>query len=143
MHGEAIYNQIYDITVPWEERKTKQNHVLFAKHPERIWVLEKDSQIIGFVSFSINFDKSLGTIENNGILPQHTGHGLGKFMYSHVLDYFRKQGLKFAFVETGLDDPHIPARAAYEAVGFNRMAPIALYWQELQDNNPGSVPDEE
>ena len=141
MHGERIYNQIYGTSRPWEEVKTKQNHDLFAKQPEWIWVLEKDTKIVGFVSFEINYEKSLGTILNNGVVPEHAGRGLGKFMYRHVLDYFRKQGLTIAFVETGLDDPHIPARAAYEAVGFNRVVPIALYWQDLTDNNPGSQPE--
>lgn len=143
MHGEMIYNRIYGHREPWEADKTKQNHDLFFQHPEWVWVLEKDAQVIGYVTFSINFDKSLGTIENNGVLPQYAGKGLGKFMYRQVLDYFRKQGLTIAFVETGLDAPHIPARKAYEAVGFDRMAPIALYWQELERNNPGSDPDSE
>jgi ribosomal protein S18 acetylase RimI-like enzyme len=142
MHGEQIYNLVYDTSTPWEQQKTKQNHDLFAEHPEWVWVLEKDSQIIGFVTFSINFKKSLGTIENNGVLPAHAGKGLGKFMYRHVLNYFRQQGLKIAFVETGLDDPHLPARKAYEAVGFDRKTPIVLYFQDLLDNNPGSLPQD-
>ncbi|TFG30297.1 GNAT family N-acetyltransferase [Candidatus Thorarchaeota archaeon] len=141
MHGERIYNQIYGTSRPWEESKTQQNHALFAKNPEWIWVLEKAAKVVGYVSFELNFPKSLGTILNNGILPEYAGKGLGKFMYRHVLDYFRKQGLTIAFVETGLDDPHIPARAAYEAVGFDRMAPIVLYWQDLNDNNPESFPE--
>ncbi len=140
IHGERIYNQIYDTGQPWEVIKTKQNHDLFERHPTWIWVLERNSEVIGFVSFEINYEKSLGTILNNGILPQFAGKGFGKFMYRQVLDYFRKQGLTIAFVETGLDDSHIAARAAYEAVGFNRMAPIALYWQDLADDNPDSKP---
>lgn len=143
MHGEMIYNTIYGTKEPWKEDKIRQNHDVFTENPDWVWVLERNSQIVGFVTFTINFKKSLGTIENNGILPEHTGKGLGKFMYRHVLDYFRRKGLTIAFVETGLDDPHISARAAYEAVGFDRMAPIALYWQELEKNNPGSVPDDD
>ena len=141
MHGEKIYNQIYDISRPWQEVKTGQNHDLFSKRHEWVWVLEKGSEVIGFVSFEINFEKSLGTILNNGILPEHAGRGLGKFMYRHVLDYFRKEGINVAFVETGLDDPHIPARKAYEGVGFDRSTPVVYYWQDLRKNNSGSRPD--
>ncbi|MHA1290107.1 MAG: GNAT family N-acetyltransferase, partial [Candidatus Thorarchaeota archaeon] len=83
-------------------------------------------------------ERGLGIIDNNGILPQFAGKGLGKFMYRHVLDYFRKEGLNVAFVETGLDDPHIPARKAYEGVGFDRSAPVVYYWQDLRTDNPGS-----
>ena len=54
---------------------------------------------------------------------------------------FRAQGLRFAFVDTGLDDAHIPARRAYEAVGFDRRVPVAEFWQDLWANNPGSMPE--
>jgi hypothetical protein len=46
-------------------------------------------------------------------------------------------------VDTGLDPPHIPARRAYEAVGFDRQVPVVEYWQDLEQRNPGSVPEPE
>jgi hypothetical protein len=60
-------------------------------------------------------------------------------MYRHVLDHFREQGLRFAHVDTGLDDAHIPARRAYEAAGFDRQVPTVDYWQDLSLRNPGST----
>ena len=144
MQGNEVYQALKDPDKTWELRKTEQNHRLFTEHPEWVWVLEEDSQVIGFVTFRIIDIPSgrLGIIENNGMLPEHAGKGWGKLMYRHVLAYFRDKGLSVAFVETGLDDPHIPARKAYEAVGFDRMAPVAYYWQDLRKNNPGSIPDE-
>lgn len=145
MQGDEIYRALKDPSKTWGERKATQNHNLFTEHPDWVWVLEIDLQIIGFVTFKIIdivAGKRLGIIENNGVLPEHAGNGWGKFMYRHVLDYFRNQGLIVAFVETGLDDPHIPARKAYEAVGFNRMAPVAYYWQDLRENNPSSTLEE-
>jgi hypothetical protein len=62
-------------------------------------------------------------------------------MYQHVLEHFRRQGLRYAHVDTGLDDAHIPARRAYEAVGFDRQVPTVEYWQDLAQNNPGSSAD--
>lgn len=141
MQSEAISEALRDPSMTWQERKTKQNHDLFAEHPEWVWVLEQNSNVIGFVTFKINAERGLGIIDNNGILPQFVGKGLGKFMYRHVLDYFRKKGLNVAFVETGLDDPHIPARKAYEGVGFDRSAPVVYYWQDLRKNNSGSTPE--
>ena len=61
-------------------------------------------------------------------------------MYRHVLEHFRRLGLRFAHVDTGLDDAHAPARHAYEAVGFDRRVPGIDYWQDLQSQNPGSAP---
>ena len=59
--------------------------------------------------------------------------------YRCVLDHFREQGLRFAHVDTGLDDAHIPARRAYEATGFDRVVPTVEYWQDLSRRNPGST----
>ena len=56
----------------------------------------------------------------------------------HILDRFRVDGLRFAHVDTGLDDAHLRARRAYEAVGFDRAVPGVEYWQNLDARNPGS-----
>jgi hypothetical protein len=64
-------------------------------------------------------------------------------MYRHVLDRFRTLGLRFAHVDTGLDDAHIPARRAYEAAGFDRQVPTVEYWQDLSRHNPGSSAEAE
>ena len=77
MQGEEIYEALRETDKTWEERKTGQNHELFAEHPEWVWVLEIDSQIIGFVTFKIIdivAEKKLGIIENNGVVPEHAGN---------------------------------------------------------------------
>lgn len=137
-----IYQAVYKRTdSSWEEKKTGQNHHLFAEHPDWVWVLEQRKIIIGYVTFRLFPDRQFGQIENNAVDPQFAGKGWGKFMYRHVLQYFRGQGLRFARVETDLDDPHIPARRAYKSVGFDREIRIVLYWQNLSKNNPGSFPE--
>lgn len=142
MLGDEVANTIYkDANVDWKDRKKAQNRDLFKEHPDWVWVLEKDSEVIGFVTFRLRPEKNYGVIDNNGIKPEYSGRGLGKFMYRYVLQYFREHGLKYAHVETGLDDPHLAARKAYEAIGFDRSAPLVLYWQDLAKNNPGSKPE--
>ena len=134
MLGEECYQAVrHDPQLTWEQRKTGQVHRLFAEHPEWVWVLEKESQVIGFVTFMLFPDQNYGHIDNNGVASEHAGKGLGRFMYQQVLQYFRKNNLRFAHVDTGLDDAHIPARKAYESVGFNRKVPSVEYWQDLQD----------
>ena len=140
MLGEECYQEVrHQPQLSWEERKTGQNHKLFAEHPDWLWVLEHEKRVIGFVTFELFPEKNYGHIENNGVIPEYAGKGWGKFMYRHVLQFFRNQGLRFAHVDTGLDDAHIPARKAYEAVGFDRPVPIVEYWQDLSKNNDGSI----
>ncbi len=142
MLGIECYQAVrHQPLLSWKERKTGQNHKLFAEHPEWVWVLEHEKGVFGFVTFMLFPEKNYGHIENNGVIPEYAGQGWGKFMYRNVLQFFRNQGLRFAHVDTGLDDAHIPARKAYEAVGFDRPVPFVEYWQDLSENNEGSIPD--
>ncbi|MFW9856689.1 MAG: GNAT family N-acetyltransferase [Candidatus Thorarchaeota archaeon] len=143
MVGREAYQEIYyDPENPWPENKTSQNHRLFKEHPEWIWVLEKRGEVFGYVSFKLRPGKNYGIFDNNAVLPSHGDQGWGKFMYRHVLKYFRSLGIRFALVETGLDDAHIPARKAYEGVGFDHQDRITIYYQDLDKFNAGSDPKE-
>ena len=142
MLGEDCYEVVrHDPELTWEERKTGQVHRLYKEHPEWLWVLEEGAEVFGFVTFYLFPEQGYGHIDNNGVHPDYAGQGWGKFMYRHVLDHFRREGLRYAHVDTGLDPAHIPARRAYEAVGFDRQVPNVEYWQDLLQNNPGSVPE--
>lgn len=141
--GDELYEGVIrkPTGLTWQQRKEKQIRSLIASHPEWIWVLDNGTEIIGYVSFTLVPDRKLGEIDNNGVHPDHAGEGWATFMYRHVLDYFRENGIRFAFVETELDDAHIPARRAYEAVGFDRPQKLVHYWQDLDKHNPGSDPE--
>jgi ribosomal protein S18 acetylase RimI-like enzyme len=132
MLGEECYDAVrLEPELTWEERKIQQNRRLFAEHPDQLWVLVEDGDVFGFVSFWLFPEKSYGHIDNNGVDPDRVGEGWASFMYRTVLEHFRALGLAFAHVDTGLDDAHIPARRAYEAVGFDRQVPNVDLWQRL------------
>ena len=132
MLGEDCYEGVLaDPKQTWEERKAAQNRRLFAEHPEQVWVLDADGRIIGFVTFWLFPERSYGHLDNNAVDPARAGEGWATFMYRHVLEHFRELGLRFAHVDTGLDDAHIPARRAYAAVGFDRSVPSVDLWQRL------------
>lgn len=122
----------------WRDSKTKQVRDTYQQHPDWVWVLEKDGYIFGFVTFGIVAERNMGFLDNNGVLPDYRGKGWGTFMYRHVLQHFRNHGIRFVWVETDLDEPHVPARRAYEAVGFDRQQRIVIYRQDLAQHNPGS-----
>lgn len=142
MLGEECYRRVRpNPELTWEQRKTGQNRELFAEHADWVWVLEEQGHIFGYITFYLLLQRGYGHIDNNGVHPGYAGKGWGKFMYQQVLQHFRDEGLRYAHVDTGLDDAHIPARRAYEAVGFDRRAPAVDYWQDLERHNPGSVPE--
>jgi ribosomal protein S18 acetylase RimI-like enzyme len=140
MLGEACYEAVRpQAELRWDERKIKQNRDLFAEHRDQLWVLDRDGDVFGFVSFWVFPSQSYGHIDNNVVRGDHAGQGWATFMYRHVLDDLRDRGLRFAHVDTGLDDAHVAARRAYEAVGFDRRVPEVHYWQDLAARNPGST----
>jgi ribosomal protein S18 acetylase RimI-like enzyme len=117
MLGEECYEAVrHDPELTWEERKIRQ------------------------ISFWLVPEKDYGHIDDNGVSPERAGEGWATFMYRHVLQHFRAAGLRFAHVDTGVDDAHVPARRAYAAVGFDREVPTVEYWQDLAGVNPGSEP---
>ena len=140
MLGEECYETVRQRPErTWQERKIAQNRDLYARHPDQLWVLDAAGDVIGFVSFWLFPEQGYGHIDNNGVHPSRAGEGWATFMYRHVLARFRRLGLRFAHVDTGLDDAHIPARRAYEAVGFDRAVPTVDYWQDLGANDHGSA----
>jgi N-acetylglutamate synthase-like GNAT family acetyltransferase len=141
MLGEDCYAAVrHEPELTWDQRKTQQNRRLFAAHPGQVWVLEKAGDVFGYVTFWLVRDQQYGRIDNNAVHPDRAGQGWATFMYRNVLDHFRALGLRFAHVDTGLDDAHAAARRAYEAVGFDRRVPTVEYWQSLEARNPGSTP---
>jgi ribosomal protein S18 acetylase RimI-like enzyme len=139
MIGTETYDAVrLEPELSWEERKCAQNRSLFENHPDQVWVLERDSDVIGYVTFWLFPEKSYGHLDNNAVRADSAGQGWATFMYRHVLEHFRSLGLRFAHVDTGLDDAHVAARRAYEAVGFDRRVPTVDYWQDLGSRNPGS-----
>lgn len=96
--------------------------------------MDDGDAVFGFVSFWLRPAQQYGDIDNNGVHPARAGQGWATFIYREVLRHFRELGLRFAHVDTGLDDAHIPARCAYEAVGFDRAVPTVEYWLDLSSH---------
>ena len=94
-------------------------------------MLDDAGEVFGYVSFWLVPERSYGHLDNNAIDARRAGQGWATFMYRRVLDRFRELGLSYAHVDTGLDDAHIPARRAYEAVGFDRSVPTVDLWRRL------------
>ncbi|MDP6041348.1 MAG: GNAT family N-acetyltransferase [Candidatus Latescibacteria bacterium] len=117
----------------WEENKAAQVAGHFERVPNCFYVVvrEEDNRVVGFITFRIDEEKSLGTIGNNAIDPICQGKGVGTAMYEYVLDLFRTKGLRFASVTTGLDEGHAPARGAYEKAGFDIRQENVTYYKKL------------
>ena len=70
-------------------------------------------------------EKEVGYVHMVGVVAEHTGHKLGKWVSLAVLYYFRDNGFKCAMLDT--DDFRIPAVKTYLNLGF-----IPVYVEEGQ-----------
>jgi hypothetical protein len=69
-------------------------------------------------------EQALGSLRERFWLPEQQ-------MYAFALDRFRSEGMRWANVDTGLDDGHAPARRAYERAGFDISISSIRYYKEL------------
>lgn len=111
--------------------KRRQVRESAATHPEWVLVSELDGAVVGFVTYTLDRERRIGTIGNNAVDPGHAGHGIGAAQYKRVLQEFRDQGMAFATVVTGLDDAHAAARRAYEKAGFVQVLRQVEYMRKL------------
>ena len=126
----------------WRVAKTGRVRKIFREHPDCLWVLEEGDEFFGFLAFALFPEKNRLWIEENGVIVERRGQGWATFMLRHLLAHARNLGIRFASVEVDLDDVHIPARRAYQAVGFDRHHHIAIYHQDLDQANAGSTLDD-
>lgn len=129
---EIFGDELYAIMFPEDlQRKGNEMRGHCQRTPDRIWICEMDGRVAGFIMWSMNEEKGIGTLGNNGLHPEFAGQGLGSFMYRGVLEHFRAHGMRHAMVHTGLDKGHAPARRAYERVGFNIRQESVNYYMKL------------
>jgi ribosomal protein S18 acetylase RimI-like enzyme len=138
--GEDVYRGLRrNPEQDWRIEKTERIKKTYHEHPGCMWVLEDAGTVFGFVTFRLYPEQSRLWIEENGVTAERRGQGWATFTLRHVLSHARRLGIRFASVEVDLDDVHIPARRAYQAVGFDRHHHIAIYHQDLERGNPGST----
>jgi len=116
---------------PWEHWKRRELIGFYRHHPDRVLVAERDGKLLGFVTYSLDRDREVGEIQNNAVDPAYQGQGIGTALYRVVLDIFRREGMKYAWVVTGLDEDYAQARRVYEKVGFEPLHRSVSYVQKL------------
>ncbi len=127
-YGNALFSAIVpDATIS----KGEQIRAHCQRHSEWVFICEEASCIVGFITFRLDLTTKIGTIGNNAVDPDCGLKGIGQQMYQAVLQHCKEQGMRFAKVQTGLDDAHAPARRAYERAGFDIRHEDVTYFKKL------------
>jgi GNAT superfamily N-acetyltransferase len=114
----------------WKASHEKYLRSLADTDKDKLFVAEENGVPVGFIHYEVSPDGLSGKIGLNAVHPAHQRQGVGTLMYDHVLDIMRATGMKYAQVGTGGDSSHIPARRAYEKLGFVPL-PLVQYYKKL------------
>src|SRR5579871_2236188 len=96
----------------WRWRKARHIDEDVEAHPAGVFVAESGGAVVGYITTRIDREAGKGRIPNLAVAAEMRGQGLGRLLIEHALDYFRREGLAYAMIET----------MAQNAVG-NRLYP--------------------
>ena len=113
----------------WKERKIADVVTFCRDHPFEVIVAVERQRVVGYATFSINREDSIGNVLNNAVDPACQGKGVGTAMNQWIMAHFCKEGLKIARVSTLAHDK--AAQRVYEKQGFKELARSIHYSKEL------------
>jgi ribosomal protein S18 acetylase RimI-like enzyme len=126
--GREIFDNQYE---GWRERYADDIRRLTSDPATEVHVVEHNASIVGFVTTTVDPAKRFGELGLNAVDPAHQGRGIGKSMYAFALESMKARGAQVVTVGTGADANHAAARAAYEALGFDRAIHAVYYFRAL------------
>jgi GNAT superfamily N-acetyltransferase len=128
----AYGDELFEILVLNEHtRKGEEMRAICREHPGDVFVCEENGRRAGFMHLILDHGRAIGEIGNNAVDPDCGLKGIGQQMYRFAFDRFRAEGMRYATVQTGLDEGHAPARRAYERAGFDISHSKITYFRKL------------
>ncbi len=116
------------LTRIWEDWKKS---VVSKVDVSDVIIAEVAGKAVGFASYKLDDATRIGIVDDNAVLPEYRGRGIGAQLLAQVLQLLEEAGMEFAQVSTGLDEPYAPARRMYERQGFEPLHRSVTYFKEL------------
>jgi ribosomal protein S18 acetylase RimI-like enzyme len=104
----------------WRWRKARHIDDDVAANAAGIFVAEVHGRVVGYISTLIDRESGKGRIPNLAVAAEFRGQGLGRQLIEHALDYFRREGLAYAMIETMAQNE--AGQHLYPACGFVEVA---------------------
>ncbi|MGH6811368.1 MAG: GNAT family N-acetyltransferase [Methylocella sp.] len=127
--GSEVFERRYG---DWKEQYADYLGQISTSDPAvKVYVVEDAGALVAFFFTIMDFERKIGQIGLNAVDPARQGQGIGKTMYEFALKDLKKRGAEIAYVGTGGDAAHAPARAAYQAVGLDKVTPSIHFFRKL------------
>lgn len=130
---QAVPGFVYDSFYPrgWRARQLDDLAAVLDDEPQNVDVAIVDGDVAGWVCTRLHPVDDMGELSVLAVDPGYQRRGVGTALADRSFERVRAAGLRMVMVETGGDPGHAPARAAYEALGFERW-PVARYFRDLR-----------
>ena len=104
----------------WRWRKARHIDEDVASNPSGIFVAEAGGRVVGYVTTVVDREAGKGRIPNLAVAADFRNQGLGRKLIEFALEYFRKQGLEYAMIETMAQNE--VGEHVYRECGFAEVA---------------------
>ncbi|WP_206057323.1 GNAT family N-acetyltransferase [Nitratireductor sp. XY-223] len=123
---------VYEAFYPdgWQVRQRADVEAYLDIDDVQTWVAVRAATVLGYVGLRLHPEDRMGEIFILAVDPDHQRQGIGAMLMAFAERQIREAGMGMVMVETGGDTGHQPARAAYEAAGYDRW-PVARYFKKL------------
>src|SRR5436190_4378797 len=104
----------------WRPHHAAEVAAILTEDGTTTWVAELDNVVVGFASARVvDPTRKIGDIRIVGVDPATQRGGVGSALTRQAESWLRDQGMAVAFVGTGGDPGHAPARRLYEELGYH------------------------
>ncbi len=113
----------------WRWRKARHVDEDCEANPSGIFVAEENGKVVGYISTRLDREAGKGRIPNLAVARAARGRGLGRQLIEFALDYFRREGMSFAMIETMDNNP--VGQHLYPSCGFVEVGRQIHYAMKL------------
>ncbi len=126
--GDEIFKRLYGDD--WRRRQQRDVEAALVDKGAQVWAAEMNGTVVGFAVAVLKVDDGMGEIYMVAVDPDFQNQGLGTRLTDVATEWIRDSGLSLAFISTGGDIGHAPARRAYEKAGYTPV-PSVNYFKAL------------
>jgi ribosomal protein S18 acetylase RimI-like enzyme len=113
----------------WKARKADHINDDVAANAPGCFVAECGGRLVGYITTRVDTLNGVGRIPNLAVTEEMRGQGLGRRLIDHALDYFRREGMALAKIETMASNPI--GQKLYPACGFEEVGRQVHYAMRL------------
>lgn len=113
----------------WRWRKARHIDDDCAANPTGVFVAEDAGTILGYITTVLDRPALKGRIPNLAVASVARGRGVGRRLIAHALEYFRREGMAFAMIETMANNA--AGQHLYPACGFVEIGRQIHYAMKL------------